>query len=100
MEIITHTVYKCEVCGNCYDTEKAARLCELVPVTQDKGARVGDTVVITHGDGEGKSATVESVRVIAPNDFPHRYWHTVALVVSINDEPGGQRLLTFDSYVV
>lgn len=100
MEKITQAIYKCEVCGNGYDTEKAARLCEIVPVTQDKGARVGDTVVITHGDGAGKAATVDSVKVIAPNDYPHRYWHTVALVVSINDDSGGQRFLTFDNYVV
>ena len=100
MEKITQTIYKCEVCGSGYDTEKAARLCESVPVTHDKGVQVGDSVIIKNGAGAGHTATVDSVRVIAPNYYPLRYWHTVALVASINDNSGGQRILTFDDYEV
>jgi hypothetical protein len=71
-------------------------------VSQDKGVKVGDVVLVTKGDGAGSKATVES-RFIFDMEWGHyaweRYWHTVGLTAKLNDS-WGTRQLTFDSYEV
>ena len=60
---IVPTFYKCAVCGHVYDTKDEAESCSSRPVSQDKGVGVGDTVLITSGDGRGETATVFPPRV-------------------------------------
>lgn len=99
MKPIQQTIYKCETCGHTYSTEKEAIDCESMPVSEDKGVKVGDKVMITAGDGKGEHATVKSTYVV-DKYWGHyswkRYWHTVAVAADL--ESGGSRLLTFDSY--
>ena len=94
------TRYKCQTCGHVYDKKEVAAKCETRPVSHDKGVKVGDVVLIIAGDGDGKTATVDSVYVM-DMEWGHyaweRYWHTVALTAKINDGPGS-RMLTFDCY--
>lgn len=100
METIQVTRYKCSTCGKVYDNKTGATSCESAPVSQDKGAKVGDRVRVTLGDGAGGLAIVESVYVI-DREWGHyawkRYWHTVALTAKLVDDVGS-RMLTFDSY--
>ncbi len=62
--------------------------------------KVGDTVIITQGDGEGSKAIVESIHIY-DKEWGHyawdRYWHTVGLTAKVVDG-WGHRSLTFDSY--
>jgi len=92
--------YQCEICGHSYDTVKAAKRCESKPVTEDKGVKVGDVVLITEGEGRGMKAEVKS-RQIVDMEWGHyaweRYWHTVSITAKLLDS-WGDRLLTFDSY--
>lgn len=100
--MITETVqvFKCETCGEKYRSESAAVECESMPVREDKGVKIGDTVRILNGDGAGKMAIVESISVIS-KDWGHyqwkHYWHTVALSAKIVDDPC-HRMLVFDAY--
>jgi hypothetical protein len=100
MKPIQQTIYKCEICGHTYSNEKDALDCESQPISQDKGVKVGDKVLITNGDGKGELGTVETVYII-DKEWGHyawkRYWHTVALTASL-DKSYGHRMLTFDSY--
>lgn len=94
------TRYRCDVCSATYETEREARQCEAQPVTQDKGVKVGDTVLILTGDGKGSKGVVRSVAPIT-KDWGHyhwrRYWHTVGIVADIVGS-WGSRFLTFDDY--
>lgn len=100
MKKIRQTVYQCEICKKIYRTEKDAKECESRPVSRDRGVKVGDTVLITGGDGSGKVANVIEVSVFS-RGWGHyawgRYWHTVGLTA---DVVGGyaSRVLTFDQY--
>ncbi len=96
------TEYVCEICGTHYGTAEAALLCESKPVSQDKGVKIGDVVLITSGDGTGKKAKVKARRVLS-REYGHyqweRYWHTVSLEADVINS-WGTRFLTFDSYEV
>jgi len=100
MNKVTITKYKCSVCGALYDSESEALKCEPRPITQDKGVKIGDNVIITSGDGAGAEAKVTNISVI-DKQWGHyaweRYWHTVAVSADIIGSHGS-RFLTFDSY--
>lgn len=100
MKILQIQKYQCEVCGESYGTESAAKKCEARPVSQDKGVKIDDVVLITKGDGQGSKATVES-RFVFSMEWGHyqweRYWHTVGITAKLNDSLG-HRQLAFDSY--
>lgn len=100
MKTIKLERYECEICKQSYDTIEAARECESKPVTQDKGVKVGDEVLITGGDGRGLRCKVESIGV-HDKDWGHyaakRYWHTVFLVGKVVDS-WGHRQLSYDQY--
>lgn len=93
------TEYECEICGAIYSTKKEALKCESKPVTYDRGVKIGDTVRIIRGDGQGL-AKVENIWII-DKDWGHyvadRYHHTVAMSVKCLDS-WGNRTLTFDDY--
>lgn len=100
MKAIQSQHYKCDICGAVFDTEQQARKCESRPVTQDRGVKVGDVVTVLSGDGAGKKARVDSIR-IADCAWGHyawdRYWHTPVLSAKLLGE-WGSRTLTFDAY--
>lgn len=99
MKTIQIQKYQCDICGQSYGTADAAKKCESKPVSEDKGVKVGDVVLITKGDGQGSTATVESRFVFdrVAHYAWERYWHTVGLTAKLNDS-WGHRQLTFDSY--
>ena len=92
--------YICEICGSHFGTPDAAKLCETRPISEDKGVKVGDIVLITKGEGQGQQAKVTN-RYIVTKDWGHyqweRYWHTVAVNADLIGS-WGSRQLTFDSY--
>ena len=94
------TRYICEICGGTYETAQAALLCETRPVSQDKGVKVGDIVLVTAGEGAGIKAKVTRVSVCS-RLYSHyaweRYWHTVAVTADLVDH-FGSRFLMFDNY--
>ena len=100
VEEVKVTQYKCSICQKLYESEGTAKECEKAPVTQDKGIKINDIVLITHGQGEGKKARVTNVWVL-DKYWGHyawqRYWHTVALTAKVIGD-WGSRFLTFDSY--
>ena len=99
MEPITIIKYQCEICKHLYKTKEDAFGCEEKPISQDTGVKIGDTVLITDGEGSGEKAKVES-RWVVDKHWGHyawdKYWHTVAIGAAVDS--GGNRLLTFDSY--
>ncbi len=102
MKTIKFERYECEVCGESYETAVAARKCEDRPVTEDKGVKVGDEVLITGGDGQGLRCKVESIGIHS-KQWGHyaaeRYWHTVYLTGEVLGS-WGHRQLSFDQYEV
>lgn len=96
----TVVTYECSICKSSYSTEDEAIECEGKKISQDRGVKEGDIVIITQGDGTGKEALVKEVFIIN-KEWGHyawkRYWHTVALEADIIGE-WGTRMLTFDSY--
>jgi hypothetical protein len=92
--------YQCEICETWYESKQEAAKCESRPVSQDKGVKVGDIVLITQGDGAGETGKVKRIFVYS-KDWGHyawdRYWHTVALDADIINS-WGTRQLSFDSY--
>lgn len=102
MKTITRKFYKCSICDEEYSTKKEALSCESKPISQDKGVKVGDTILITGGEGARKQAKVTRKYIIDKYWGHHvwkRYWHTVALNADIIDS-WGSRMLTFDHYEV
>ncbi len=102
METITVTKYKCTICGEVYDEARLALECEELYLQDLNPVKVGDTVLITWGEGTGRLAVVESTSVLS-REWGHyawrRYWHTVSIVAKIIDS-WGSRMLTFDQYEV
>lgn len=100
MKLKEITKYICEICDAEYSTETEAKDCESRPVSQDKGVKVGDIVLITLGESIGKKAKVTH-RYIIDKNWGHyaweRYWHTVCINVDLLDD-SGSRTLAFDSY--
>lgn len=94
--------FKCETCGHVYETAAEAVKCETKPVTQDKDVKIGDTIRIVRGEGQGLAKVEE--RFIIDKDWGHyaweRYWHTVGLSAKCIDAGWGHRMLTFDDYEV
>lgn len=94
--------YECDICGSKYRSEVAARECESRPVSQDKGAKIGDRVLITGGDGAGKYCEIDSINIF-DRDWGHyardRYWHTVGVSGKVLGS-WGSRQLTFDQYEI
>ena len=102
MKVKTKKVFKCGICDEEYETKQEAAGCESRLISQDKGVKVGDIVLITHGDGSRKKAKVTRLIILDKYWGHHawtRYWHTVALSADIIGD-WGSRLLTFDSYEV
>lgn len=92
--------YRCGVCGEAYNNETRANECESRPITDDKGVKVGDVVIITAGEGKGEKAVVKN-RIIFDREWGHymweRYWHSVGLAVNLLNNTGS-RQLTYDCY--
>lgn len=102
MKIVQKTFYECGICGKEYSDENEVKRCEAKPITQDKGVKVGDIVMIKAGDGVGHKAKVTR-RFIIDQDwghyFPERYHHTVALMADVIGS-WGSRQLTWDDYEI
>lgn len=105
-KVVTTTRYICEKCNAEYKNEDLALACEVIPITQDKGVKVGDIVKVINGELSADGccyAKVEKIWVI-DNEWGHyayrRYWHTIALLATFIGKCGGTRTLTFDSYEV
>lgn len=100
MKINHVSTFTCEICEESYGTAEKALDCETKPVTGDKGAKVGNIVKITAGEGTGKLATVWKIGVHSKG-WGHyqweRYWHTVFVVANLVDDTGS-RTLSFDDY--
>lgn len=100
MKTIPTTRFQCEVCKHVYETAEAAAKCESRPVSQDRGVKVGDRVMITAGDGVGHWCEIDAVYVL-DREWGHyaweRYWHTVAVNGKVIGS-WGSRMLTFDNY--
>lgn len=102
MKEITTKFYQCEICEEKYPEQKAAVNCESKPLSQDKGVKVGDVVLVTQGEGTGEKAVVTSLSVVDQYWGHHawkRYWHTRTIMVDLPNN-SGSRFLTFDDYVV
>lgn len=97
MKRVESVAYQCEVCGTYHNTMGGALECEQLGVLRDKGAKVGDIVRITAGDGVGQRAKVRELSVVRPGWGPSRYTHTRALSADVIDS-WGSRFLTFDNY--
>ena len=91
------TQYQCEICGGVYPTVEAALGCEALPVVHDRGVKVGDTVLVTKGEGAGLKLRVTDTFVYEPGWGPERYDHSVGLKGDLIDS-WGSRQLTFESY--
>lgn len=94
--------YASNVCNEKFHTEAAALDCEKRPVTQDKGVKIDDEIIITRGDGAGKRGKVVKIFPYSKSWGHHaweRYWHTIGLVADVIGSYGS-RQLTFDDYVV
>lgn len=100
MKISQVTKYTCEICGSSYFSPEKAELCESRELSGDKGAKVGDIVLITRGDGAGSKAKITEISVCS-REYGHyaweRYWHTVCVVADLIDDFGSRSLL-FDDY--
>lgn len=97
MKVVATTKYECEQCRKQYNTEEAAHDCEALPILDNKGAKVGDFVLITKGEGTGLKAKVTGVYITQPGWGPNRYNHSVYLTADVVDS-WGSRQLGFDSY--
>ena len=94
------TTYVCEKCRKSFDSRMAAARCESVPITQDRGVKVGDIVRITYGQGAGARGLVERISVLDSEYAPVKgYTHTIALSVKCIDSYGN-RFLLHDHYCV
>lgn len=99
MEVVTHTKYKCSICGKEYNTQEEAISCEQIPITHDKGIRVGDKVLVTYGEGSGHIVPVVSMWIIPGNwDGPQQYLHTPCIQVEFPHPIYGNRNLLYDDY--
>jgi hypothetical protein len=98
MKTKTTTVYVCEKCQDEFCSGDVALECERVPVTQDKGAVIGDIVLITGGEGLGQRAKVSRWGVLSKS-HGKRYHHTIFINADLF-ETWGSRMLLFDQYEV
>jgi len=100
MKTTSRTIYQCEICQTQYDSEDQAKYCESKPISQDKGVKIGDIVLIKRGEGAGKKAKVDHISIIN-KDWGHyaaeRYHHTPMITAKIIND-WGSRSLTFDDY--
>jgi hypothetical protein len=101
MKEFTVTKYKCETCGAVYESVLDAKSCEKKQVTHDKGVKIGDTIRIVRGDGQGLAKVTG--RFVYNKEWGHyawkRYWHTVGLAADcLGEGAWGSRQLTFDDY--
>lgn len=100
MKEVIITKYKCDACGYEYGTKEACLECEKVPISEDKGVKVGDIVLVTAGQGGGCQAKVESVHVISNDWGPKYYHHTIAVNAKLIGGLPGNRYLCFTDYKV
>lgn len=91
--------WRCIVCNEIFNDIMEAARCEAEPVTKDKGAKLGDRVLITKDDGKGKTAIVNEISVLSKTYAGLYFWHTIAVAAKIEND-WGTRFLTFDSYEV
>jgi len=91
--------YQCELCKRIYETQEEAINCESTPVTNDKGVKIGDMVLITSGDGNGKRLRVTSIGVTQKGWGPAKYDHSVFLTGDVIDS-WGSRQLNYNAYEV
>ena len=99
MKTITTVTYQCEICGGVYATKESARDCEVTSIKRDRGVKIGDTVIITSGDGKDERAKVTRIGVLSPEEANHynKYIHTVYLTANIING-WGTRTLMWDTY--
>ena len=97
MKVIETKLYKCEICGKTYSSPSAAELCESQPISGDKGAEIGDIVVIIAGEGIGEKAKVTAKGVHDMYWGWRHYWHTVWVNADLIDG-WSTRTLSFDQY--
>lgn len=87
MKTITKEFYVCEICGEEYGSKKEALACEKKPLSKDSGIKVGDTVIVRGGQGDGERGVVEKVWIY-DKSWGHyaweRYWHTPGYSVKMN----------------
>ena len=100
MKEIKQTKYQCSLCKEIYGAEEEALSCESRPISQDKGAEIGDKVEILSGQREGEKAIIDRISIIGKY-WGHyawkQYWHTVAVSTKLVNNTGS-RFLTYDSY--
>lgn len=97
--------YQCEICGEHYEKEEDALECESIPVTQDKGVKIGDFVI-----NAGGFCKVVDVKIFSRSDAlmmrDHSdcfsYIHTICLKViyhaNFQPKKHGTTILHFDDY--
>jgi len=102
MKTVSQEFYQCEKCNEQYTDKEQAEKCEARAITEDKGVKKGDVILITRGDGSGNTAVVTSTHVKSMT-WGHyaakRYWHTVGVVADLITD-WGSRSLTYDDYEV
>lgn len=79
--------YICDICGSNYRASAEAIDCEKVPVTYDRGVKVGDTVKMLKGRWKGIEALVKEVIIGGAhwNGVAGKFQHTVILNVLAPD---------------
>lgn len=88
--------YQCKVCGSIYDNKNEAKKCEKIPITQERGVKKGDFIMLTEGEGKFEDARVLEVGIVGKYTGFKKYLHTIYLVVKLFD--GRQRNVLFDNY--
>ena len=105
MDEVIERRYRCGICKHEYKTAREALECEESPLREGKGVKIGDTVMITGGQGSGCLAKVESLSVAekywCQGSWKY-YWHTVMVSAHIleGQHKIGSRWLTFDQYYI
>lgn len=89
--------HECVVCNANYPIADEANKCELIPVSQDKGTKAGDIVVITHGFYRGERARVLNTFICSQNWYSKHNWHTIGIFVDILGYDRGISL-SYDEY--
>jgi len=73
MKTITRKFYQCSICDEEYSTKKEALSCENKPISKDRGVKIGDTVLITGGQGTGQKGKVTRKWIV------DKYWGILCL---------------------
>lgn len=101
MKTVTIEMYHCEICGAEYSNAVDCLENEKIPISHDKGVKVGDKINIITGEGRGLGE-VSSIFIVQCNNqygYPKEYWHSVALIAECK-QAFGSRSLCFNDYEV